>query len=442
MVSNKEFSNEWWDNFLKSTENLTKPIALNNAFSSKTSSNILDKTLDVFKSYDESAVFRVWVNGEKRDDLKDTLMENPPLEDDTLESWTNRFFGKQKFGIIFNHSECWNKDFNVEIYEKLKPLLEKVGYPMMGMDITIFIGNYGWTPLGIHMDYVGESVIHLHLGSAKKEMYLWDKEVYINELGGKLGERRAEFYSHKAQKFDIEEGGIFFMPWGMPHIGKTDELSAAVTVWFNRPTKQKLLRTVTDNINSEYVAEKSFVNQHQSYVVDSKPVETIDYQKDPLLDLYPELTKDVKSKDFLSKISFLDLLKMEIKDYQYSLKSSLNFSKSLKSKVAKEHVGMSKNSSISLDLPYKIEYYHSQISGKLHLFVKGQKLMINYSDDIIEMVRRLNTGKENTISDLLQDLFEEWPEELTFRLLEILYEKKGLLISNKNVEEIVSITNM
>jgi len=292
------------------------------------------------------------------------------------------------------------------------------------------------------MDYVGESVIHLHLGSAKKEMYLWDKEVYINELGGKLGERRAEFYSHKAQKFDIEEGGIFFMPWGMPHIGKTDELSAAVTVWFNRPTKQKLLRTVTDNINLEYVAEKSFVNQHQSYVVDSKPVETLDYQKDPLLDLYPELTKDVKSKDFLSKISFLDLLKMEIKDYQYSLKSSLNFSKSLKGKVAKEHVGMSKNSSISLDLPYRIEYYHSQISGKLHLFVKGQKLMMNYSDDIIEMVRRLNASKGIKIADLLQGLFEEWPEELTFRLLEILYEKKGLLISNKNVEEIVPITNM
>jgi len=133
MVSNKEFSDEWWDSFLESTENLTKPVALNNAFSNKTSSNILDKTLDVFKSYDESAVFRVWVNGEKRDDLKNTLMENPPLEDDTLESWTNRFFGKQKFGIIFNHSECWNKDFNVEIYEKLKPLLEKVGYPMMGM---------------------------------------------------------------------------------------------------------------------------------------------------------------------------------------------------------------------------------------------------------------------------------------------------------------------
>ena len=181
----------------------------------------------------------------------------------------------------------------------------------------------------------------------------------------------------------------------------------------------------------------SFVKEHESFVVDSKPVETFDYQKNPLLDIYPDLVKDIKSKDFLDEISFLDLLKMQTKDFQYSLKSSLNFSNSLAIKITKEPLKLSNQSLVSLDFPYKILFYHSQISGKLHLFVKGQKLMMNYSEDIIELINRLNTHEKIKVVDLLQDLFQEWPEELTHRLLEILYEKNGLL----NIEGNITVEN-
>ncbi|WP_010178888.1 JmjC domain-containing protein [Aquimarina agarilytica] len=428
---NNEFTTQWWDTFLDTSKNLTKPTSIKNAFSGQTSTQLLEKTLTIFKSFDERAMFRVWVNDKQRDDLNKTLMNNPPQKNDTLESWTNRIFGKQKFGIIFNESESWNKELNIDIYKKVKPLLEKAGYPMMGMDLTIFIGNYGWTPLGIHIDYLGESVMHFHLGPTKKEMYLWDKKLYLNDLKGNLGEKRPEFFLDKATKFTINQGDIFYMPWGMPHIGKSDELSVGVSVWFNKPTKQKLISKITDNLNLEFINEKkTFFKEHDSFITNSEKIKTIDYQKNPLTNIFSELTNEFKKKDFLKETSFLELFKMATLDYQHSLKSSLNFSSPLFSSKEKKSPKIYNESLISMDNPYKIEWYHSDISSKLHLFIKGQKLMFNYSKDIIELVTRINQSKTCSVSELLQDLFIDFPKEVPLRIIELLYENDGISIKN------------
>lgn len=434
--SSKEFSKEWWKEFLSATSNFTKPCSMNERFSDKTSDALLESTLSIFKDFDNSALFRIWVNGEKREDLHDVVMKNPPLEGDTLETWTNRIFGKQKFGIIFNEGERWSKEFNIDLYEKVKPLLEQLGYPMMGMDVTVFVGNYGWTPLGIHMDYLGESVLHFHMGPAQKNMYIWDKDEYMKDLKGKLGEKRPEFYVDKATKYEINKGGMFYMPWGHPHVGKTDELSAAISIWFNKPTKLKILNRVLNNVKSEYLGEqKTFIEEHLSFENDSQMIETIDYQKDPIADIFDDIIQDLDVKSSLEKFSFLDLLKMNTKDFQYALKSNLNFSYPINENAKNKDVKILEESFISLDNPYKIEWYHSDISNKLHLFIKGKKTMLIYHEDIVHIIEKLNEFKTYKVKDLIEGLFSNWPKEASLRIIEILYENHGLLIQNTEVNK-------
>jgi len=432
MENNKgEFSDIWWDDFLKSSENLNKPTSIDDAFSDNTSDQLLKKTMDIFKSFDEEAAFRVWVNGEQRPDFNEILMNNPPQEKDTIETWTSRIFGKQKFGIIFNQGERWNKELNIELFQKIKPLLSKVGYPMMGIDVTIFIGNYGWTPLGIHIDYIGESVMHFHLGEGKKQMYLWDKSLYQKDLKGEIGEKRPEFFVHKSTKYELKKGSVFYMPWGMPHIGKSDEISAAISVWFNKPTKQKILKKVISNINHEYVSdEKTFQEQHNSFQKSSEKIETINFQKDPTKDIFTDFIEGNIKNDFINKTSYSNLIKIGTKDFLFAIKSNLNFSYPLKQNKSNINTKISENTLLSLDFPYKIEYYHSKITNKFHIFIKGEKIMLFYHEDIINLIDRLNSFKTMSAKTLLKGLFIDLPTEAHYRILEIFCNRNGILIKN------------
>lgn len=429
----KELSKEWWESFLKESDNLQKAISVDNAFSDATSDEMLANTLDVFKDLDESARFRIWVNGKQREDLLSKLIKNPPKANEDLKTWTNRLFGMEKFGIIFNNGECWSQKFTTDIYNRVKPLLEKLGYPSMGIDITIFIGNYGWTPLGIHMDYIGESVLHMHLGPHKKDMYLWDKELYMKDMKGKLGEDRPEFFEEKAFKYEINKGGVFFMPWGMPHIGKTDDLSVGISIWLNKPTRQKMLKKIVDNVSSEFIiaGSNTFSEQQQSYEDNSTPILTLEHQKDIKQNLFEELIQDAVKKETINDLSFSDLLKMNTLDYQYALKSNLHFTLPLNKKKVKEPFFISEDTLISLDHPYQINWYHSNISKKLHLFIKGNKTMLNYHEDIVTMIKRINSNRTYSIDTLMDELFVDWPDGAAQRILEILHEQGALILENQ-----------
>ena len=115
----------------------------------------------------------------------------------------------------------------------IEPLCDLIGIPPLGYEITTFIGNYGWTPLGIHKDVRGENVIHFHLGPGRKQMYIWQDDKY-EELVGKnvFNNTNIEPILDKAEEFDFGPRDIYYMPWFENHVGYTEDLSIGVTLWF------------------------------------------------------------------------------------------------------------------------------------------------------------------------------------------------------------------
>ena len=110
------------------------------------------------------------------------LTQNPPKENEDIIDYCKRIFDK-RFGIIMNNNEAFSEQLATRVLKMMSPLFEIAGIPPLGNEITVFIGNYRWTPLGIHKDHTGENVLHFHLGPGRKQMYIWEDETYEKIVG-------------------------------------------------------------------------------------------------------------------------------------------------------------------------------------------------------------------------------------------------------------------
>jgi hypothetical protein len=410
---NAQFSGEWWNQFLNDTNGLERPVCYNNVFKPDVP-DVRNELLDVFRNIQKNDYpYRIWVEGKQRDDLQEHLAKNPPLADDTFESWTERLFEGKKFGIIFNYGECYNKVLSLRMLDYLKPLLETRGYPVRGIDFTIFIGNYGYTPLGIHQDWTGENVMHFHLGPGKKTMYMWTDTVY-KEKGGKFNEKNIEPWLPSAEyEMTFGEGDFFFMPWHYFHVGKSEDFSVGLTVWFNRPTRAEVLGRIVSIVMDEYV-DKDRDNRNT----------IIDMQPDMLgFDLYGTIRDGVMLED--NNDSILKLINHASKEFKYSIASNLGFGKPPVIDLEREKKELDFSDKIRLDSPYKILHFTTETS-QIKLFVKGFRIVLNYHSDIEKLIERLNEGNTDTVESFISGLFTEWPEGAGKRVLELIWQKHGI----------------
>ena len=185
----KNFSIDFWRDFLKTNNDFTETCVIKDAISSEMLNELNLGIMEVLSNRlsmkDINNGFRIYIEGKEQDDdyLK-KICETPPLNSDNIKSYTDKIFDK-KFGFIINSGERHSDYISHNILKAVKPLIDLKGIPPLGIEITIFIGNYGWTPLGIHQDHRGENVIHFHLGPGGKKMYIWDEEKYKeNPWGG------------------------------------------------------------------------------------------------------------------------------------------------------------------------------------------------------------------------------------------------------------------
>ena len=178
----KNFSIDFWRDFLKTNNDFTETCVIKDAISSEMLNELNLGIMEVLSNRlsmkDINNGFRIYIEGKEQDDdyLK-KICETPPLNSDNIKSYTDKIFDK-KFGFIINSGERHSDYISHNILKAVKPLIDLKGIPPLGIEITIFIGNYGWTPLGIHQDHRGENVIHFHLGPGGKKMYIWDEEKY------------------------------------------------------------------------------------------------------------------------------------------------------------------------------------------------------------------------------------------------------------------------
>ncbi|SEM61393.1 hypothetical protein SAMN04488505_105189 [Chitinophaga rupis] len=410
------FSPVWWDEFLDTTGKMSRTSVMKDCMTKDETAlmrtYILEILADLARMRTDKHGYRVYIEGkqlEKNEMFR--IYDHPPLPGETVESWVERTFGDKKFGMIINEGERFNMELSRRIALKLAPLLEKTGMPTEGIIFTLFIGNYDSTPLGIHLDLPGKSVIHFHLGPGSKTMYTWDNAEYEALVGEeKYNNKAISKYTPYANKFPFDEGDIYFMPENTYHVGTQEGLSIAIACWcFNRANYDFAGRLQTI-IKEQYLQKSTLMLKP-----DTNPLDNTG-GVDKTLDLY-------KLPPELEDLSFKDLLRATYKDLRYGLFSNAGYRTYPFPKT--DNRTLLVTDTIEVEKPYKIQYY--QASSKLYIFVRGVKTEFKYFSCIENLIDTINEGKPLLVSDLLAVL-PDWDESIGLYILGLLYKHHGIRV--------------
>lgn len=97
----------------------------------------------------------------------------PRREDGNMEGFVARvdaMLGGKRFGIVLNRSQCFQWNHWLQMKSFLSGFHETLGVPLGGSDSCVFVGNYLYTPFGVHKD---DLHIFYFVIEGQKTMSLW-----------------------------------------------------------------------------------------------------------------------------------------------------------------------------------------------------------------------------------------------------------------------------
>ncbi|SFW83982.1 hypothetical protein [Chitinophaga sancti] len=418
----RKFDAGWWNNFLDTTENLTKTSVIKDCISREETAAMQQYMLEIIAELarlrTNSFGYRIYIEGRELSHAEMLqFFDVPPKENEDIAQWAERAFGDKKFGLIINQGERFNQQLSKLIADKLKPLIEKTGVPTEGIIFTLFVGNYDSTPLGIHLDMPGKSVIHFHLGPGDKTMYTWNNDEYLKLVGeARHNNKDLDKYLPYANKFPFEEGDLYFMPEDTYHIGTQKGLSMAIACWMYNRSNFDFATRLQDLVAESYLRKKS-----GNLKPDNNPLDN-PAGLDKTLDLF-EIPSD------LEQLPFKDLLKEIYTDLRYSLHSNAGYRTS---PFAREKTTpLTPDDVVELEQPYKILYKNALNGEKLHLFVRGAKIELNKEECIKGFIDEINKGIPVTVRELCAKLDPEWDTEIGDHLVSLIEKHNGVRIIKK-----------
>lgn len=417
-IQEKAFSSDWWkETFLKITNSLTKTSVFKDCISKDETPLMRGEIMSIIRLLCKLRTtqfgFRVFVEGKQVSYKQmEEVYDSPPEEGESVKSWGKRTFGNKKFGIIINRGEKLNNELARRMAYKISPLLNQVGTPLLGVNFTIFIGNYGWTPLGIHTDAPGESVTHFHLGPGEKTMYTWNKKEYEDLAGEKkFNNKNVKKFLPYANVHPFEEGDLYYMPPNEFHIGKSDELSIGLTLWLNNHLKKDLTKKLMNVIMDQYLEESE-----DTMLPDRNPLEDLSAAEQALALL--KLPEDIQS------LPFNEVMQEVFKDYRYSLYSNSGywtrpFPKEDETKYTLED-------SFVIEKPFKMKYVESLDLVNIYIYARGTKVVLNNHTCIKTLIDEINKGEVMTIKEAFNILDETWDDNIGFYIINLLDMHNGI----------------
>ncbi len=407
------FSDEWWSQFKKDSSNMTIPITVKDAFTDHVDElkGCIYEMLQNLKSDEEGLAWRVWKDGKLDSTLKDQIINDPIQSENDLLAWQERHFKNNKFGIILNNGQRYSDNAKRIISNFFDPFL-KNNAPLGGINFSIFIGNYGWTPIGIHEDHTGSFVMHFHLGPNDKTMHMWERSNYKEILEGKDNDINPEKYIPFADyTCNFNQGDIFFMPWNYYHIGESHDLSLGITVWFNYTTSDGLLNGIWESGLNELTDSDISDNSEALYIKDIN-------DENPINNLLNQLNDDIL------ETSLEEFIINELNDYISAIKSNDWYDNGA-IKHKKDNVNLQNDTLLIIN---KSKIHLKQLDGTVKFFHRGDKVSFHHHNDMKELINRINEGTAKSIHQLISGLFNDWPEGIGIRILEILCENDILKI--------------
>ncbi len=198
-----------------------------------------------------SGSLRLYIDGMQSPPYENEVLYNQPHMGETFKDYVSRVTDGRKFGIIVNGAEQWSDQLARMGARVFAPIIEAQGAGRSMVEVTLFIGNYGYTPFGIHIDDPYTSVVHFHTGPSAKGMTLFSKE----EFHRMNGERKNCFHPERlvphGETFVIEAGDVFLLPPHWYHIGNTDSFSIGIAFAVSKYPDAKVTEKILQHAITE-----------------------------------------------------------------------------------------------------------------------------------------------------------------------------------------------
>ncbi len=379
---------EGWNKIYNKTNKLTKPSNKSHLISNKDIIDlellIKDVLVNFLKQGNVHLGLKIYINNVLRNDVSNKMLSNIPSKDISLEDWSKIIFGEEKFGIILNSLEQYSNDLSEKAATIVKPLLEIAGLPLGGLSFIFFMGNYGYTPFGIHKEATGEEGFLFHLGPKSKQFYTWDDPKLNTIKHNTEIFKEIDIMIPKSKCYHLNSGDAMFIPHQVYHIANTSEFSMSFVMDYINPTHENL----------EINLMKSAENENNNTLTN---------------EYHSPLTSNIDSNEWsniLNKKSLFSKLETSLKRHIYSLKSNGGI---LKKSIIVNSSGIIPNGSFSIKGKEIFPIFYEKIlDEKLLLFARGHQFKLNFNENIPMIINKLNNGEILNLDFIRETLEPKW----------------------------------
>ncbi|HAS39794.1 MAG TPA: hypothetical protein DCS93_04915 [Microscillaceae bacterium] len=375
------FTDSWWNTLLNNTNYLTTPTVIKDSvpqalFNEQDLAGIF-RQVPTKLGFGEPGL-RVYVGSGQQVTEMVEIYRNPIQPEETLRQFTQRIFGESSFGLIVNRATKYHIDLAKRLAPLYQGIKEKLGVEWIDLNATLFVGNYGYTPFGVHYDGEAKSVIHFHQGPGKKLMTLWDDETFEGKTGSRIHYPYPEKILPYGTTYEIEANDTFFLPEGPFHIGNTEEFSMALTVVIKGISVKDWLTNALAEMNTD-----SF-----------NPEVLAGYETD-----VDEVFAQGVIESTVSDLPFNNLVKTAMEDYQLSLKSNCGF-KPPRWSDEKTYENLA-TQRIQLVQPFQM-YHKALKDNQVRLYFRRNKQNFAEAKTIVPMIEQLNNGDVLEVGKVLE----------------------------------------
>lgn len=266
--------NLFWDKFNKESNTLKNIYTFENVLKEDEINKVTHLIKQIFidfnkipatNYYDALRVFDA--NNGIRLDLNEKLIKHNKTQIHDLNLFFQEITGLSKYCIALKEITKLSDDLE-KILQKyvIKHFINYFGVPLGGFEAYLFIGNYGYTPFGIHKDK--EESLLLNLGTSSKDVWIWNNEV----------EAKIKFDINFLESADVHflmnAGDFCHIPNNIYHILSSNDFSIMIGV-IPHPLRLNLLNKnifCNERYKEDVVTDKleGIINKNLGDLMDNK----------------------------------------------------------------------------------------------------------------------------------------------------------------------------
>ncbi|SFB54314.1 hypothetical protein [Algoriphagus aquimarinus] len=377
--------NDKWDELLVKTCGLTSPGMVKSLLSIKECETLLaliSKANGNFaKANKPFNGLKIFKDRRQDNSQNERFVNDPPHDNEALTTWYKRFFQGEAFGLIMNFLEVYENEIVEEMAIHVAPLLEKRGTPWAGLSTLFFMGDYGYTPFGVHRDSPGEDGILFHLGPATKIFYIWETDVYNKLTNHAESYHNVEEILHAATPYILEPGDAISFPDDMYHVANTEEFSVSLVLDYRRGAKN----TIKERLIKEMLKVNIENNSLLEHVDESELLSALDFQKE--------------SEAAVTRLKL-------------RLGSNGGFDK--KSRITPFTIDLA--GTYKLKAPFRLNVINQQ-ENKVLVFSRGHEIFTRQSSFLVEVIESLNSGESLNLPTLNIEFVPDSPSMTVFEFI-------------------------